>query len=274
MLRRLTVAVTVLVAGSARPQDLVQGPIIERGETDACVAGKPLTLRAHIVTQAALPADPTAYVRAAGEETYEAVPMRSDPEGGSADYVAAVPIELTLSDFDYYLVTYDSVGNGPSLAGSPTDPLRVACSVARGEESDDVSHGTSAPAQPPLDVDSGIELYPFTGFVYVLGADYSFGPHLAARLESVVGPPLFGAGARGGVRVGQAFGPIRIFLDGGLFSSIEPLTAGAYAAPGVSVDLGKTLFVAARVPLEYFAFAPTYYRAHVGFGALVGFRCL
>lgn len=131
MIRPLAIAVVVALAvlpASSRAEG--SGPVIEHEPITSARTGAPLRIRARIRTQAGRTAfEPTAFVQVAGIVGYTRVAMKEVP-GAEGQFEAEVPAALITGDFDYYLESFDSEGDGPGRVGLPEAPLRVLIAAA------------------------------------------------------------------------------------------------------------------------------------------------
>jgi hypothetical protein len=115
-------AVLAFLPTPSRAQDLA--PRIEHRPAAQAIRGEPLEIQARIVPAGDTSViEPHAFVRVRGMDGFTRVALRR--QGMSDLYLALIPGTLITEDFAYYLEAFDSDGNGPGLAGSPEDPLRV-----------------------------------------------------------------------------------------------------------------------------------------------------
>jgi hypothetical protein len=131
MSRTLSVALALALAAapfSARAQASL--PSIAHEPISKARVGEPLAIRARISTQPGRSAfEPTVFVRVAGIDGYTRIAMKPAP-GGQGLFEAQIPAALVAADFDYYLETFDSEGDGPARVGTPETPLRVLVAAA------------------------------------------------------------------------------------------------------------------------------------------------
>lgn len=105
-------------------------PRIEHEAVTQAVSGKPLVVRARVVSASGRPvAGPAVLVRQAGLAGFFRLPMAPDTSAPDT-FVAQVPREYLAGGLDYYLEARDEAGNGPGRAGSADAPFHVVVVAA------------------------------------------------------------------------------------------------------------------------------------------------
>jgi len=112
-----------LAARAGEAQDLA--PVLDHQPIRTAVAGEPLTVRARIVSASGKPiAEPTVLVRLPGVTSFSRMAMKADAAFKDI-YLAELPGQHVLADFDYFLEAFDEDGNGPGRSGTAEAPHHV-----------------------------------------------------------------------------------------------------------------------------------------------------
>ncbi len=114
LLAFLITARPALAAGDTQPPKITHTPVTRAPQRQS------ITIRAKIEDKSAIFA-PSLLVRAKGAKEFETIELKKVGEF----YEATVPADQVSGELEYVIEAFDEIGNGPSRAGSPEQPLRI-----------------------------------------------------------------------------------------------------------------------------------------------------
>ena len=115
LLAFLITARPAFAAGDTQPPKITHSPVARAPQRQS------ITIRAKIEDKSAIFA-PSLLVRAKGAKEFETIELKKVGEF----YEATIPAEQVSGELEYVIEAFDEIGNGPSRAGSPEQPLRIA----------------------------------------------------------------------------------------------------------------------------------------------------
>jgi hypothetical protein len=124
-------------------------PTIDHTPAAKAPRGKELVIEARITDPSGVFGS-TLYWRPALEQKYIVVELTA--EGGNL-FTGAIPGARMNNEVEYYIESYDQLGNGPARAGSPENPfLVVVHDAVVPREKPEVASAVLEPQEPPLKV--------------------------------------------------------------------------------------------------------------------------
>jgi hypothetical protein len=122
----LCVVTTTLHESFAATATDKQAPRVIHTIVQKGVIGQALELRVTLQDQSEI-FDPKLYFRKVGELEYTAVDLTS--AGAKGEYKGTIPATFVTRDLEYFLESFDALGNGPGRNGSPERPHAVKVST-------------------------------------------------------------------------------------------------------------------------------------------------